>query len=94
MIATTALTSAILHITLFHTAILGASGIVFMLILLTPFTNMQSGKIPLTFVLIALIYMGREVFTGVTVSDNVSQFGHILGGTIGAGIGFFMNRKR
>ena len=92
MILLTTLISAIIHVIFFNTAILGASGIVFMLILLTPFTNTQSGKIPLTFILIALIYIGREVFLGFIVDDNISRFGHILGGIMGAFIGYFMNK--
>lgn len=93
MLLLTAFTSAVIHVLIFNTAVLGASGIVFMLILLTPFTNMQSGKIPLTFILVAAIYMGRELFLGMTVTDHVSRFGHLLGGVIGACSGYFMNKS-
>jgi len=48
---------------------------------------------PLTFILIALIYIGREIFLGLTVTDNVSRFAHVLGGIIGAIIGYFVQNK-
>jgi len=88
MMVATAFVTALIHILFFNTIIVGASGIVFMLILLTPFTNTKSGTIPLTFILIALIYIGREVFLGITLADNVSRFGHIFGGIMGACSGF------
>jgi len=94
MMIVTALMTAFIHILLFNTRIIGASGIVFMLILLTPFTNTKSGKIPLTFILIALIYIGREVFLGIALEDNVSRFGHVFGGIIGACSGFLFKGKK
>jgi len=93
MMIATALITALIHIIFFNTWVIGASGIVFMLILLTPFTNMKTGKIPLTFILIAFIYIGRELFLGLTVVDNVSRFAHIMGGIIGAVIGYFVQNK-
>ena len=94
MMVATAFVTALIHILFFNTIIVGASGIVFMLILLTPFTNTKSGKIPLTFILIALIYIGREIFLGITLADNVSRFGHVFGGIMGACSGFFLNRQK
>lgn len=93
MMLATALITAIIHIIFFNTWVIGASGIVFMLILLTPFTNMKTGKIPLTFILIAFIYIGREIFLGLSVVNNVSRFAHIIGGIIGAVIGYFVQNK-
>ncbi|MDR0272148.1 MAG: rhomboid family intramembrane serine protease [Clostridiales bacterium] len=93
MMIVTAFITAIIHIIFFNTGLLGASGIVFMLILLTPFTNTKTGKIPLTLILIALIYIGREVFLGITVEDNVSRFAHIFGGILGACMGYFIKEK-
>ena len=94
MLIATALLTALIHIIFFDTRILGASGIVFMLILLTPFTNTKAGKIPLTFLLIAVIYIGREIFLSITMADHVSRFGHVMGGVIGACIGYFVNGKK
>ena len=72
---------------LFNTGLLGASGVVFMLILLSSFTNVKSGNIPLTFILIIFLFMGKEVYTAFS-QDNISQFAHILGGICGGVFGF------
>ena len=79
---------------LFGSGILGASGIVYMLIVMTSFTNEDDGKIPVTFVLIALIFFGREVFNGLFVQNNISELAHILGGIIGLlYLRYFNNKK-
>jgi len=93
MIAST-LIGGIAHLLFFSAAALGASGIVFMLILLTPFTNMQRGRIPITFILVALVFIGREVFYAITIEDNVSRFGHIIGGASGAAMGYFASSNK
>ena len=74
-------------------AICGASGVVFAMILLTSFTGFGAGEIPLTFLLIAVIYIGQQVFEGVFVRDNVSQLSHIVCGVVGSLIGYAWNRK-
>lgn len=91
MILLTALLTGILQIIFFETALLGASGIVFMMILLGSFTNSQSGFIPLTFILVVILYLGREIFNSLG-SDHVSQFAHIIGGICGGIFGFVLNR--
>ena len=90
MIGFTAFVTALIQILLFNSALIGASGIAFLLILLSPFTKRQAKTIPLTFVFILVMYLGREVFDAFVVRDNVSQFAHILGGLIGAGFGMIL----
>src|SRR6187402_1702750 len=75
----TAVVTGILNILLFDTGLLGASGLVFMMILLASFTNFKSGTIPLTFILVLVFYLGNEVYN-IFKEDNVSHFAHILGG--------------
>jgi membrane associated rhomboid family serine protease len=87
MILITAVSSAILCGLIFHTAALGASGIVFMLIVLASIVDVRAGTIPLTFVLVAAIFLGREIVQ-ISQADNISQLGHIAGGTFGALFGF------
>ncbi|MBF0433041.1 MAG: rhomboid family intramembrane serine protease [Fibrobacteria bacterium] len=87
MILITAIITAILNILLFSTGLMGASGIVFMFIILSSFTNFRSGDVPLTFILIILLFLTKEV-QGALKSDNISQFAHILGGIIGSAFGF------
>jgi len=92
MILLTAILTGILQIIFFDTALLGASGIVFMMILLGSFTNSQSGYVPLTFILVVILYLGREIFNSLG-SDSVSQFAHIIGGVCGGIFGFVLNRS-
>jgi len=89
----TALITGVLHNVLFPgTMLLGASGIVFAFILLTSFTAFRQGEIPLTFILVALIFIGQQIWEGITLRDNVSNLTHILGGIIGAGAGYLLGR--
>ncbi len=78
----------------FNTGILGASGIVFLFIILSAFTNMKKGEIPITLILIAMIYLGKEVYAGLFVNDNVSHFGHLCGGVSGLGFGAYYYKKK
>jgi len=93
MMLITATVTGILNILFFPTALMGASGIVFMFILLSSFTNFRSGEIPLTFLLIMTLYLLSEVLMSFR-DDNVSQFAHILGGVIGSSFGFLMKKER
>ncbi len=89
----TALVTGILNVLLFSTGLMGASGIVFMMILLASFTNFNKGEIPLTFVLIMVLYLGREVFNAFKM-NNISEFGHIMGGLCGSIFGYLKPSKR
>ena len=88
MLTVTALVTGILNILFFPTALLGASGVLFMMILLASFTNFSKGEIPLTFILILVLYLGREFYDSFSTS-NISQFAHIVGGFCGSLFGFF-----
>lgn len=88
-IAVTAVVSGLVQFFLFPgTALLGASGIVFMMIVLSSLSGMKNGRIPLTLILVLAFYLGNEVLDAVTLQDNVSQLTHIVGGLCGAGLGF------
>ena len=90
----TALVSGLVQFIFFpDTALLGASGIVFMMIVLSSLAGMRDGSIPLTLILVVLIYLGGEIVDAVTVQDSVSQLTHIVGGLCGAGLGFAMKRN-
>lgn len=90
----TALASGLVQFIFFPgTALLGASGIVFMMIVLSSLAGMREGAIPLTLILVVLIYLGGEIVDAVTVRDNVSQLTHIVGSLCGAGLGFAMKRS-
>lgn len=94
-IALTALVSGILQFIFFPgAALLGASGIVFMLIMLASLSGMKNGKIPLTLVLVALLYLGQEVYSILFVKDSVANFMHIVGGACGTLFGFSVAKIR
>lgn len=93
-ILTTALVTGVVNYVLFpQVALCGASGVVFAFILLASFTSFREGTIPLTFVLVALIYIGQQVAEGILLDNNVSNLSHILGGLIGGGLGFALNKR-
>lgn len=94
MMLVTAGVTGVLNNLFWDTGMLGASGIVFMMILLGSLVNLRSGTIPLTFILIVVLYLGQEVYTALTVDDQVSQFGHILGGLCGMLFGFALSGKK
>ena len=95
IILVTALVTGLVNTLFFpRVSLCGASGVVFAFILLTSFTGFKEGEIPLTFILVALIFLGQQVFEGVSVRDNVSNLSHILGGIVGAICGYFLNIKK
>jgi len=96
MIVLTALITGILQMLLFpHVALCGASGIVFMLIMLSSFASAKSDEgIPLTLILVGVLYVGSEIITGLSVRDNISQFGHVIGGVCGGSFGYFLKRDK
>ncbi len=93
MILMTAVSTALLNALFFSSSLIGGSGIVFMLILLSSFSNIKAKEIPLTFIIIAALFIGTEVVSILKV-DKVSQFSHLAGGLIGAGYGFFRDKKK
>ena len=89
----TALVTGVINLVFFpHVSLLGASGVVFAMILLLAMTPSEKKTIPITFILVVLLYIGQEVYTAVTVADNVSHMAHIIGGLVGGFLGFLMNK--
>ncbi len=89
----TALVSGALHFVFFpDIALLGASGIVFMLIMLASLAGMDNGKIPLTLILVAALYLGQELYSILFIRDSVANFMHIVGGACGTFFGFHMKK--
>ena len=92
---TTAVVTALVNMIFFpNVALLGASGIVFAMVLLSSITSTDGKTIPVTFILVAILYIGQQVYEGIFVADNVSQLGHIVGGLVGSALGFAMNRRK
>jgi GlpG protein len=95
MILLTALITGLINFAFFpRTALLGASGVVFMLILLSSFANTKKGRIPITFILTVAVFIGREIHAGFLAQDNISHIAHIIGGLCGALLGYIINRNK
>ena len=94
VVAITAFATSLVNYIFFPSvAICGASGVVFAFILLSSFTSFREGEIPLTFILVAVFFIGQQVIEGITVKDNVSNMSHIVGGIIGGLAGYGLNMK-
>ena len=95
VIAITALITGLINYSFFpQYALCGASGVVFAFILLSSFTSFKEGEIPLTFILVAALYIGQQVVQGITLNDNVSNMAHIIGGMVGGAAGYALNKKK
>jgi len=91
----TAFITGLFKVLLFPGVVLvGASGIVFMLILMASFTNIKQGRLPITVLLVAILYIGNEVMLGLFTADNVSRISHIIGGICGAVFGVVVHSKK
>lgn len=67
-IAVTALVTGLVQFIFFpQTALLGASGVVFMMIVLSSFTEMKKGGIPITLILVVVFYLGGELVDGLKI---------------------------
>lgn len=94
VIVVTAVFTSIINYVLFpNVALCGASGVVFAFILLSSFTNFKQGEIPLTFILVAVIYIGQQIVEGLFIQDNISNTAHIIGGIVGGIAGYVLNKK-
>ena len=94
-IALTALITGLVHFVFFpNTVLLGASGVVFMMIVLFSFTAMRRGEIPVTLILVVIFYLGGEIMDGLFKQDSISQITHIVGGLCGLVFGFTIRRGR
>lgn len=95
VIGITALATGLINYVFFwDIALCGASGVVFAFIVLSSFTEFKQGEIPLTFILIMFFFVGEQVYEAFAVNDNISNMAHIVGGIVGAVVGYTLNRKK
>ena len=94
MCITAVVTGLVNYIFFWNVGLCGASGVVFAFIILASFTGFKEGEIPLTFILVAVIFIGQQVYEGIAVQDNISNMAHIVGGIVGAVIGYTINKKQ
>lgn len=89
MMLITAGITGIINTIISKKTILGASGNVFMLIILSSMVNLEAGKIPITLVLIFFFYITNEIIEGLFKKDNVSHMAHLIGAICGVIFGFY-----
>jgi membrane associated rhomboid family serine protease len=93
MMSITAFLTGLINVLFFSTGLVGASGIVFMFILLISFTNFREGEIPLTFILVVILFLAKEIID-MFRPDQISQVAHIIGGVCGGLFGFLLTPRQ
>jgi len=88
MVTITGISTAIFHMFFWDYGLMGASGIVFMFIVLSSLINIKGKELPLTFILVVVLFLGKEIYNAFG-TDTVSQFAHIAGGVTGVIFGYF-----
>ena len=91
MVSITGFVTALIHIIFWDSKLIGASGIVFMFIVLSSLLHIKGKEVPITFILIVILFLGQEIFS-LFKADHISQFAHISGGIIGMFFGFQQKR--
>ena len=95
IMAATALVIGVINMVFFPgVMLLGASGIVFAFILIASITIREDNTIPVTFILVAVLYLGQQIWQGLFSQDNISQMAHIVGGAVGAVLGFLLGKAQ
>jgi membrane associated rhomboid family serine protease len=93
MICLTGLFVGLLNTLISRNGLLGASSIVFMFITLISIVDLRRGTIPVSFLLVAIVFVGNEIVNAFG-PDNISQAGHIAGALLGALFGFTLSGRR
>lgn len=83
MMTITSLVTGVLNVCFSPVPMFGSSDIAFMMILLTSFTSISKCEIPLSFILILILYIGREIL-GSGKDENIATLAHIAGGLCGS----------
>lgn len=75
---------------------LGASGVVFALILLNSLVSAKRGRIPLSFVLTAFLWMGDELGRLIVFNreDRTSHHAHLVGAFVGTIAGYLIQQQK
>ena len=80
---------ALYNIIVSNYRITGASGNVYMLIVLSSFSNITEGKIPVTLILIFIFFLMGEIRKGILEGNRkIYHDGHIIGALCGIAFGF------
>ncbi len=93
VMSATAFITGFINAIICQNGLLGASGIVFAFIVLASMTSFKQGEIPLTLILVVILYIGKEVINGLYTHDNISQMAHIVGGLSGGTFGYYIGKS-
>lgn len=93
MMVVTAFVTGVLNACIIPSALLGASGIAFMLIILSSLSTIEKNVIPVSFILVLGIFVGQE-FLHANRLENIATFAHIVGGLCGSLFGFMVAPKK
>ena len=89
MMFTTTIVTGIFNILLRQPALVGASSLVFMMIMLVSFARTKAGDVPVSFILIFVLFLLAELTRGAqNTNPAVSNLAHIIGGVCGTIFGF------
>ena len=95
VITVTALVTGVINACLITHPEMGASDVVFMMIMLASFTSFEKNEIPLSFILVFILYIGGQVFNFDTLRHNgVSVAAHIAGGLCGSLFAFLLTPQK
>lgn len=92
MFTVTAFVTGIINACFIPSSLMGASGISFMLIILSSISTISKNQLPLSFILVLAVYVLREFIT--PSASNVSTIAHIAGGLCGSLFGFLVAPKQ
>ncbi|HNS42732.1 MAG TPA: rhomboid family intramembrane serine protease, partial [Taishania sp.] len=77
----TTIAIGVVHVVFSDSGLIGASGLVFLYIVLVSLSNSNDKEIPLTFILVVILFLGQEVLASFNI-DNISHLAHIGGGVM------------
>ena len=95
VITITALVTGVINACLITHPEMGASDVVFMMIMLASFTSFAKNEIPLSFILVFILYIGGQFFNFGTLQHNgISVIAHIAGGLCGSLFAFLLTPQK
>ena len=95
VITITAFVTGVINACLITHPEMGASDVVFMMIMLASFTSFAKNEIPLSFILVFILYIGGQLFNFDTLQHNgISVAAHIAGGLCGSLFAFLLTPQK
>lgn len=88
MVAVTTLVAGTFNILLKQPPLVGSSALAFMMIMLVSFARSRPGEVPVSFLLVFILYLLSELTRLSTGDGQISTSAHIVGGLCGVLFGF------